>query len=226
MAGSRAAARGEDRGPAARQERLVEIHNAKGEVYSIEIGALGLPIAERTFDGREIRYQRDALGRVLLIRRGSESTALERDLAGRVVRKIYDDGAEERFIYNGRGEVILAEGSGCTVELRRNAVGWVIGEKQVVDGEAFQIEVTCDRVGTALRRATSRGHVVENAERCSRGSAFRSTSSGRRARRANTAFTGPRTAEANAPRRGAHASKGKGKSSRAHLVDRGGRARP
>ncbi|WP_438001822.1 RHS repeat-associated core domain-containing protein [Sorangium sp. So ce185] len=144
-----------------REERLVEIRNGNGEVYSIEIGALGLPIAERTFDGREIRYQRDALGRVLLIRRGSESTELERDLAGRVVKKIYDNGAEEHFAYNGRGEVILAEGSGCTVELRRNAVGWVIGEKQVVDGKTFQVEVTCDRVGTALRRATSRGHVVE-----------------------------------------------------------------
>ncbi|WP_437994053.1 RHS repeat-associated core domain-containing protein [Sorangium sp. So ce145] len=155
-----------------REERLVEIRNAKGEVYSIEVGALGLPIAERTFDGREIRYQRDALGRVLLIRRGSETTELQRDLAGRVVKKIYDDGAEEHFSYNGRGEVILAEGSGCTVELRRNAVGWVIGEKQVVDGEAFQVEVTCDRVGTALRRATSRGHAVEwafdEAGRCTR----------------------------------------------------------
>ncbi|XXU61310.1 RHS repeat-associated core domain-containing protein [Sorangium sp. So ce1078] len=144
-----------------REERLVEIRNANGEVYSIEVGALGLPIAERAFDGREIRYQRDALGRVLLTRRGSESTELERDLAGRVVKKTYDDGAEERFVDNGRGEVILAEGSGCAVELRRNAVGWVIGEKQVVDGNAFQVEVTCDRVGTALRRATSRGHVVE-----------------------------------------------------------------
>ncbi len=43
--------------------------------------------------GEDVRWpgdslcQRDALGRVLLIRRGSETTELQRDLAGRVVRK-------------------------------------------------------------------------------------------------------------------------------------------
>jgi RHS repeat-associated protein len=144
-----------------RLERLVEVHNARGDVCSFQHDTLGMRAVQTTFDGRVLRNRFDAGGRrISTTFDGGARVDIERDVAGQVVKQTYDDGSEETFEYDARGMVIRASNAAGSFELRRNALGWIIGEVQVVDDESFSIDVEHDLLGNRVRRQTTWGHQI------------------------------------------------------------------
>ncbi|AUX24990.1 hypothetical protein SOCEGT47_055310 [Sorangium cellulosum] len=142
-----------------RKERLVRILNARGETYSFELGPTGLKERERTFDGREIRYDHDLAGRVVRVAfAGGHAIFLERDLLGRIVKRTRADGTEETFEHDFRGDVLAAESASGRVEFVRDAAGAIVKERQIVDGEVFEVHVERDAIGLPVRLRTSLGH--------------------------------------------------------------------
>ncbi|MDI3284250.1 RHS repeat-associated core domain-containing protein [Polyangium sp. 15x6] len=145
-----------------REGRLVEVINAKGERHSIELDVMGMVVRERTFDGRILRYAYDEVGQLVRAENGlGQVTEYEHDLAGQLVEVKYHDGSIETFEYDLLGKVVRATGEAGEFELNRNALGWVVNEKQIVEGEAIDVLVERDRVGNVVRRATSRAHEQE-----------------------------------------------------------------
>ncbi|XXY55226.1 DUF6531 domain-containing protein [Sorangium sp. So ce269] len=145
-----------------RKERLVRIVNARGETYSFKLGPTGLKQHERTFDGREISYDHDLAGRVVRVSFASgHAVFLERDLLGRIVKRTRADGTEETFEHDFRDDVMAAETACGRVEFVRNAVGAIVKERQIVDGEVFEVQVEHDAIGLPVRLRTSLGHTAE-----------------------------------------------------------------
>lgn len=145
-----------------RSERLIRIENARGEVYSIELGPTGLKKRERTFDGREISYEHDLEGRIVrAVFSSGDDVRIERDLLGNIVKRTRADGSDERFEHDFRGEIISAETAASRVELTRNAIGWIVSERQIIDGVAFEVEVAHDDIGMPVRLKTSLGYTTE-----------------------------------------------------------------
>lgn len=144
-----------------RMERLVSVTNGNGETHSFELNAFGVVCGEKTFDGRLIRYKHDELGRVIQIRGDAETVDLERDAAGRVIKKIFEDDHEESFEYNARGELVRAEGPNGEVRFERNAVGWITREIQTTFGRTYWTAKEYDLLGNPRRKTTSTGRVIE-----------------------------------------------------------------
>src|SRR5690606_23187632 len=128
-------------------ERLVSVDNALGERHTFELDAYGVVCRECTFDGRDIRYERDALGRIVRPTGDAEGGARRRDARGRVVQQTYEDGRVERFSYAARGHLVTAEGAHATVYLERAALGRVVRERMDVDGEQFAVHTELDVLG-------------------------------------------------------------------------------
>jgi RHS repeat-associated protein len=146
-----------------RKEQLVRVLNARGEAFTIERSPTGLTVRERTFDGREISYEHNAAGRVVRASFGDgDEVLLVRDELGRIVQRERADGSIETFEYDFRDEITCAKTAAGTVELHRNAVGWVTKERQIIDGEApFEVEIEHDILGLPVRLRTSLGHTAE-----------------------------------------------------------------
>ncbi|WP_437534767.1 RHS repeat-associated core domain-containing protein [Sorangium sp. So ce726] len=145
-----------------RKDRLVRIVNAHGEAYAFELGPTGLKLGERTFDGREIRYDHDLAGRVVRVSfANGHEVFLERDLLGRIVKRTRADGSEETFEYDFRDDVLAAENASGRVEFVRDATGAIVKERQIVDGEGFEVHVENDAIGLPVRLRTSFGHSAE-----------------------------------------------------------------
>lgn len=145
-----------------RKERLVRIVNAHGETYAFELGPTGVKVGERTFDGREIRYDHDLAGRVVRVSfANGHEVFLERDLLGRIVKRTRADGSEETFEYDFRDDVLAAENASGRVEFVRDAGGAIVKERQIVDGEGFEVHVENDAIGLPVRLRTSLGHSAE-----------------------------------------------------------------
>ncbi|WP_437670266.1 RHS repeat-associated core domain-containing protein [Sorangium sp. So ce131] len=142
-----------------REGRLVEVVNPKGEVHSIALNVAGMVVSERTFDGRQLHYRYDSEGRLIMAENGlGQKTWYEYDLAGQLIEQRYDDDRVERFEYDALGRIVRAEGPCGVFEYERNALGWVVREKQTVDGETVVVDIARDLVGNVVRRATSLGH--------------------------------------------------------------------
>jgi len=144
------------------KERLVRVYNARGETYTLDLDPTGLTKRERTFDGRESVYEHDLEGRVVRVTfSNGDEARLERDLLGRIIKRTRTDGSEETFEYDFRGDIIAAETWSGRVELVRNDVGWIVRERQVVDGESFEVHIEHDPLGLPVRLRTSLDHTVE-----------------------------------------------------------------
>lgn len=145
-----------------REGRLVEVVNANGETHTIELNVAGMVVKERTFDGCVLRYGYDEMGRLVRAVNGArEVTEYTYDLAGQLINASYDDGSVEVFEYDPLGKLVRATGADGVFEFDRNALGWVVNEKQTVGGEVIDVLVERDSVGNVVRRATSRGHLQE-----------------------------------------------------------------
>ncbi|WP_438029331.1 RHS repeat-associated core domain-containing protein [Sorangium sp. So ce233] len=145
-----------------RKERLIRVHNARGETYAVELGPTGVKRRERMFDGRALRYEHDLADRVVGVTLpDGDEVLLERDLLGRIVKRTRSDGSEEVFEYDFRDDIIAAETAAGRVEFTRNAAGWITKERQIVDGATFEVTVDHDVVGMPVRHRTSLGHSAE-----------------------------------------------------------------
>ncbi|CAN98052.1 MULTISPECIES: RHS repeat-associated core domain-containing protein [Sorangium] len=145
-----------------REGWLMRVTNGRGEVHSYERNLAGLVIAERTFDGRVLRYGYDAMGRVVWSENGlGQRSEYKRDLAGQMTRRIFDDGTEESFEYNGRGEIIFAENAAGRFAFDRNEKGWIVAETQEVAGAPVTVQTEYRITGEVAARRTSLGHTAQ-----------------------------------------------------------------
>lgn len=145
-----------------REGWLMRVTNGRGEVHSYERNLAGLVVAERTFDGRVLRYGHDAMGRVVWSENGlGQRTEYERDLAGQVTKRIFEDGTEESFEYNGRGEIVCAENAAGRFVFKRNEKGWIVAETQDVAGDPVTVHVDYRLTGEIAARRTSLGHTAQ-----------------------------------------------------------------
>jgi RHS repeat-associated protein len=141
-----------------REGRLSTVTNARGEVHRFVRRSDGLVIEERTFDGRTLRFQYDAMGRrIKAVNGAGEAVTIERDLLGRMVTRQSGD-REEHFEYDVRGDVIRARADQVEVGFERNLLGWIVRETQRVGDQAIVVDVDYDLMGRVARRSTSRGH--------------------------------------------------------------------
>ncbi|WP_437600542.1 RHS repeat-associated core domain-containing protein [Sorangium sp. So ce590] len=145
-----------------REGWLVRITNGRGETHSYERNLAGLVVAERTFDGRTLRYGHDAMGRVVWFKNGEgQRTEYARDLAGQLTKRTFDDGTEESFEYNGRGEIVFAVNAAGRFAFDRNARGWIVAETQDVAGAPVAVHVDYRITGEVAARRTSLGHAAQ-----------------------------------------------------------------
>ncbi len=80
------------------------------EVHQLHRALNGLLVGETTFDGRELRYRNDQLGRTLRVENGAgEATELSYDAASQLLERQLYDGTGETFAYNQRGELTSAK---------------------------------------------------------------------------------------------------------------------
>ncbi|WP_441292733.1 RHS repeat-associated core domain-containing protein [Sorangium sp. KYC3313] len=119
-----------------REQDLVRIVNEAGEEHRIERDAEGRITGERTFDGREIRYRLDLLGRIVRRECGLERVDLEYDPLGRLVKRSTSDGREDVFEYDPLGRI-----------------------ERAVSGDV-ECEYTYDRRGRVTAEVTRRGTEV------------------------------------------------------------------
>ncbi|WP_437681665.1 RHS repeat-associated core domain-containing protein [Sorangium sp. So ce131] len=144
-----------------REGRLVRAENARGDVYLMRYDAAGRMVYERTFTGLEKHYQYDMAGQLLIERTSArETTDFVYDAAGQLVQRILPDGTTESFEYDPCGNLIAALTPTGELTYKRNAVGWVLEERQLASGEGFVVRRTYDLMGNVTQRTTSLGHTV------------------------------------------------------------------
>ncbi len=139
-------------------DRLVEIHNEKGEKYRFVRDPAGNVVEEIGFDGRRIRYRHDLAGRyVRVVNDSGEELVLERDALGRVVRRVLPDGSVTAFVFDALGAMAAASNQHIELQFERDPVGRLIRE---VQGEHW-VRSTYDVAGHLVRTETDLGLVVE-----------------------------------------------------------------
>ncbi|WP_438020292.1 RHS repeat-associated core domain-containing protein [Sorangium sp. So ce315] len=144
-----------------REGRLVLVRNALGEEHHLVRRLDGCVTSERTFDGRVVRRGYDAMARLAWVEQGTgERIDFERDARGRLVKRVHSDGLEETFEHDARGDVVAATRGGARVTFKRNALGWIVGERQELHGRWFDVATEYDLMGRVLCRSTSLGHVA------------------------------------------------------------------
>ncbi|WP_438041018.1 RHS repeat-associated core domain-containing protein [Sorangium sp. So ce128] len=144
-----------------REGRLVRAENARGDAYLMRYDTAGRMVYERTFAGLEKYYRHDMAGQLLHEKTGAgELTEFTYDAAGQLVQRTLPDGATESFEYDHCGHLIAAVTPAGELTFTRNAVGWVVEERQIASGDAFFVRRTYDLMGNVAQRTTSLGHSV------------------------------------------------------------------
>jgi RHS repeat-associated protein len=144
-----------------REGWLTRLVNQSGEVASFEYGLSGTIVRERTFDGRERQYKRDARDRIVGVKDSLGLTAIERNAVGQVVKMVSPDGEERSFEYDARGELVSASCAGVELAWQRDAVGRIVHESLAVDGESYEVSTGRDPLGRRTASRTSLGLEVE-----------------------------------------------------------------
>jgi RHS repeat-associated protein len=145
-----------------REGRLARAENARGDVHFMQYDAAGRLIRERTFAGLSKHFRYDLAGQLVEERLGTgEKTTFEYDAAGQLVKRTLPDGTEEKFEYDRCGCLVASVTAAGEFTYARNAVGWVVEERQTVAGEVASVQTTYDTMGNVARRRTSLGHTVE-----------------------------------------------------------------
>lgn len=145
-----------------RERRLVEVHDGAGRVHRQRLDPQGLLVEEQLIDGRTLHYQYDSAGRVSkLMDNAGNTTESEYDRSGLLIRRTYSDGNFETFSHNGRGELVASETPQGMFIYERNAVGWVVRERQIVGGIEHVVARQFDYMGDVIGRETSVGHRVQ-----------------------------------------------------------------
>ncbi|MCQ0970249.1 DUF6531 domain-containing protein [Paracoccus sp. TK19116] len=109
---------------------LTGIANELGEVYAFDYDDDQRLVAETQFDGRRIDYDLDPAGRVLGVRDGRREHRLERDVIGRLTRRMSSDGIWARFSHDRIGRLIAADTPERSVAFAYDLRGGLVREVQ------------------------------------------------------------------------------------------------
>jgi RHS repeat-associated protein len=133
--------------------RLVSVTNPQGLVWRYEYDAAGRVLRETDFDGRALTYEYDPAGQLVSRTNGvEESVVFVRDALGRVVEK--RAGSERvAYEYDLAGRVVSAATGDSVLTYRRDALGRVLAE--TVDGRT--VHSTYDALGRRVSRKTPTG---------------------------------------------------------------------
>jgi RHS repeat-associated protein len=138
-------------------KRLEGVTNQKGETFSYFRDYLGRIVRERSFDGRERIFERDAAGNCIAITNANgEKIHLKRDLAGRLTEIVLPNGGVSKFSYDPAGRIVEAINADISVRFEYDDVGRVIRENQ---GERW-VQNEYNLAGEVIRTSTSLGHEV------------------------------------------------------------------
>jgi RHS repeat-associated protein len=146
-----------------RDGELLEVENGRGERHRFVYNAAYLPVEERFFDGRVVRYRYDPAGQQTRVHpMGGEPIDYRYDLAGQVESREAGDRREE-FVYDVRGFLERVTGPDGFVAFTRDAMGRIVREIQATpDGSTFTIDTQYDAEGRPIGRHTSLGHTLSS----------------------------------------------------------------
>jgi RHS repeat-associated protein len=132
--------------------------NENGELHEFVRDRSGRMIEERMFNGRVRRFRLDTMGRMTRMEEGSgEFTEFERNLVGQIVKRTAPDGSELSLTYDDRGYLTAAESGDVKLELRFDAVGEIVEERQTVGGRTYVVTSKRDAGGLRSLLETSLG---------------------------------------------------------------------
>ncbi len=145
-----------------REGWCVEVLRADGDPYHYRYGMRPLLEGEDTFSGRRLWYQRDLMGRVTTIETGAgRMVELEYDAAGQLIKQQFSDGTEHTFGYDLLGRPLSMTSPAGQFALQRDAMGNVVQETQVIDGETITLEHTLSAINARVRTRSSLGYEAE-----------------------------------------------------------------
>ncbi|KVT52572.1 RHS repeat-associated core domain-containing protein [Burkholderia ubonensis] len=140
------------------EEQLVGVVNERGELYGLERDALGRIVTETDYWGQTRRYRYGPTGELLDSADPlGQTTGYRYDRLGRIVQKRVPDPEQpdglriDRFEYDRRGDLVLAQNHCCRVAFRYDDAGRVIEERQ---GDEFTISSLYDAAGNRTERRT------------------------------------------------------------------------
>jgi len=138
-------------------DRIDGIINEKGESLTYFRDDQGRVVRERSFDGRERCFERDAVGRCSAVTNGNGDTIeLRRDRAGRVLDQLLPDGTVTSFEYDELGRIVAGVNSDIPVRFEYDDAGRLLRETQ---GDHW-VENSYDAAGALILITTSLGHQV------------------------------------------------------------------
>ncbi|XXT16678.1 YwqJ-related putative deaminase [Sorangium sp. So ce429] len=112
-----------------RELGMVRIVNEEGDVHTIERDLEGRILAERTFDGRSLRYRNDQAGRLSRITfDDGEFVEMTYDDLDRVIERAFSDDTFHRLEYDERGRLLLFETEAVRTQYTYDARGRCIRE--------------------------------------------------------------------------------------------------
>jgi YD repeat-containing protein len=133
----------------------------EGTSLAVRLHANGVVVGEKTFDGRQVKYLRDARDYIVGIVDALGKTTIERNKVGQVVAIVGPDGAAKQFEYDGRGALSTARSNGVTLTWTRDADGEIARESTAFAGVTHFVETARDLMGRRIGTTTSAGHFVE-----------------------------------------------------------------
>jgi RHS repeat-associated protein len=157
-------------------EALVVVENQIGERYRFELDVAGRVKHELGFDGQKQSYFYDKAGRTSRILGADyQVTMIERDPLGRMIKRMLTapphphaagvvvEGRieEERYEFNGRGELSAAHTAAASVTFERDALGRITKEHRTAGDASHVIESRYDLSGYRIERETDLGHRTE-----------------------------------------------------------------
>ncbi|WP_437955744.1 YwqJ-related putative deaminase [Sorangium sp. So ce119] len=112
-----------------RELGMVRIVNEEGDVHTIERDLEGRILAERTFDGRSLRYRNDQAGRLSRITfDDGEFVEMTYDDLDRVIGRAFSDDTFHRLEYDERGRLLHFETEAVRTQYTYDARGRCIRE--------------------------------------------------------------------------------------------------
>jgi RHS repeat-associated protein len=142
-----------------REGHMTRVVNHAGEEFLVMRDVAGRVIGERTFDGRQLSYRVDMLGRTTRYGTDLGSTEVVYDAIGRVVERNYEDGSSETFEWDASGQLIASSNGVTRCTFEYDPRGNLIAEVQEIEGVAHRIDHVFDQMGHRTELRTSLGHV-------------------------------------------------------------------
>lgn len=137
----------------------VGVENERGERYRGLHNKLGLLREETFFDGRRLKVERDAMGRVVkTVNEMGEATAYEYDAAGQLMKKVLPDDTEVLYFWDMCGRPVGMKSNTGEFRIVRDLMGNPLREIQLIGDISYELEFEYDRSGRRTRCAGNFGY--------------------------------------------------------------------